>query len=109
MSDAFKPLIAKVADRHPLSEDEARQAFDIMMSGEATPSQIGGFLMALRVRGETVEELTGAARLRGAKGQHLEPPPPSQQTGRPRGDAPRDQLAPKAMQKSYASQSAITH
>ncbi len=59
MSD-FRPIIAKAADGKPLSVEESRQAFDIMMSGEATPSQIGGFLMALRVRGETVEEITGA-------------------------------------------------
>ncbi|ODN68780.1 Anthranilate phosphoribosyltransferase [Methylobrevis pamukkalensis] len=44
----------------PLSQEEARTAFDVMMSGEATPSQIGGFLMALRVRGETVDEISGA-------------------------------------------------
>ena len=48
----FKPLIAKAADGRPLSVEEAKRAFDIMMSGEATPAQIGGFLMALRVRGE---------------------------------------------------------
>ena len=58
MSD-FKTLIAKAADG-PLSREDARDAFEIMMSGEATPSQIGGFLMALRVRGETVDEITGA-------------------------------------------------
>src|SRR6476661_3134939 len=56
----FKPLIAKAADGRPLSVEEAKQAFDIMMSGEATPAQIGGFLMALRVRGEAVSEITGA-------------------------------------------------
>lgn len=58
----LKTLIAKVADAKPLDEAEAKDAFDIMMSGEATPSQIGGFLMALRVRGETVAEITGAVR-----------------------------------------------
>ncbi len=42
-------------------------AFDIMMSGDATPSQMGGFLMALRVRGETVEEITGGAMAMRAK------------------------------------------
>ena len=47
----FKTYIAKVAAGTPLSFEEARAAFDIVMSGEATPSQIGGFLMALRVRG----------------------------------------------------------
>ncbi|WP_269929481.1 anthranilate phosphoribosyltransferase [Aminobacter sp. HY435] len=57
---ALKPHIAKVAAGTPLSFDEAREAFDIIMSGEATPGQIGGFLMALRVRGETVSEISGA-------------------------------------------------
>jgi len=63
----FKPIIDKVANGNPLSIEEAEQAFDIMMSGRATPSQIGGFLMALRVRGETVEEITGAVRTMRAK------------------------------------------
>ncbi len=56
----FKDFIAKVANGEPLNKDEAAAAFNIMMSGEATPSQIGGFLMALRVRGETVPEIAGA-------------------------------------------------
>ncbi|MDD1498964.1 anthranilate phosphoribosyltransferase [Agrobacterium sp. CNPSo 3708] len=56
----LKPLIAKVANGESLNREEARQAFDILMSGEATPSQIGGFLIALRVRGETVDEIVGA-------------------------------------------------
>lgn len=56
----LKPFIAKVANREPLTREEARAAFDILMSGEATPSQIGGFLMALRVRGEAVPEIVGA-------------------------------------------------
>jgi len=55
----FRALIAKVADGNSLSVDEARRAFDIMMSGDATPSQMGGFLIALRLRGETVDEITG--------------------------------------------------
>lgn len=56
----LKPLIAKIADATPLSVEEARTAFDIIMSGDATPSQIGAVLMGLRVRGETVDEITGA-------------------------------------------------
>ena len=56
----LKPLIAKVANGESLNREDARTAFDILMSGEATPSQIGGFLMALRVRGETVDEIVGA-------------------------------------------------
>ena len=63
----LKPLIAKVANGESLSRAEAQQAFDILMSGEATPSQIGGFLMALRVRGETVAEITGAVTVMRAK------------------------------------------
>ena len=57
---ALKTHIAKVAAGSALSFEEARDAFDIIMSGEATPGQIGGFLMALRVRGETVGEISGA-------------------------------------------------
>jgi len=57
---ALKPHIAKVAAGSPLTFAEAREAFDIIMSGDATPGQIGGFLMALRVRGETVDEISGA-------------------------------------------------
>jgi anthranilate phosphoribosyltransferase len=63
---ALKPHIAKVAGGGALSFEEAREAFDIIMSGDATPGQIGGFLMALRVRGETVDEISGAvATMRG--------------------------------------------
>jgi anthranilate phosphoribosyltransferase len=58
--DDFKSIIGKVATGAALSREEAASAFDSMMSGEATPSQMGGLLMALRVRGETVEEITGA-------------------------------------------------
>lgn len=57
---ALKPLLAKVAEGKALSREEAVAAFTILMSGEATPSQIGAFLMALRVRGETVDEISGA-------------------------------------------------
>ena len=59
----LKPIIAKAADGKPLTRDEAKTAFNIMMSGDATPSQIAGLLMALRVRGETVDEITGAVEI----------------------------------------------
>ncbi len=59
----FKTLIGLVASGQRLTQDQAETAFDIMMSGNATPSQMGGFLMALRVRGETVDEIAGAARI----------------------------------------------
>ena len=58
--DDLKSIIGKVATGATLSRDEAASAFDSMMSGEATPSQMGGLLMALRVRGEPVDEITGA-------------------------------------------------
>jgi len=56
----LKDLIAKVADGNALNPVEAREAFEVILSGSATPSQLGGFLMALRVRGETIAEVTGA-------------------------------------------------
>ena len=59
MSD-LKPFIARAAAGNALTFDEAREAFGIIMSGAATPGQIGGFLMALRVRGEQVSEISGA-------------------------------------------------
>jgi anthranilate phosphoribosyltransferase len=67
MADEFKALIAKVATGASLTREESAAAFDRMMSGEATPSQMGGLLMALRVRGETVEEITGAVTTMRAK------------------------------------------
>jgi anthranilate phosphoribosyltransferase len=67
MADDFKSLIAKVATGTPLTREEAANAFDRMMSGEATPSQMGGLLMGLRVRGETVDEITGAVTTMRAK------------------------------------------
>lgn len=60
MTDELKGLIAKAATGAALSREEAARGFDTMMSGEATPSQMGALLMALRVRGETVDEITGA-------------------------------------------------
>lgn len=60
MSDEFKSLLAKAASGATLTREEAARGFNTMMSGEATPSQMGGLLMALRVRGETVDEITGA-------------------------------------------------
>jgi len=63
----LKEHIAKVAGGAALSTPESEQAFDIIMSGEATPSQIGGFLMSLRIRGETVDEIAGAVKTMRAK------------------------------------------
>ena len=66
MSDALKPLIDAAANG-PLTRDQAETAFQILFEGEATPSQIGGFLMALRTRGETVDEYAAAAHVMRAK------------------------------------------
>src|SRR5215204_1547995 len=72
--DDLKSIIGKVATGATLSRDEAASAFDSMMSGEATPSQMGGLLMALRVRGETVDEITGAVTTMRAKMLKVEAP-----------------------------------
>lgn len=66
MSDALKPLIAAAVDRS-LTRAEAEQAFEILFDGEATPSQMGGLLMTLRTRGETIEEFAAAAAVMRAK------------------------------------------
>jgi anthranilate phosphoribosyltransferase len=74
VSDDFKALIGKVATGASLTRDEAANAFERMMSGEATPSQIGALLMALRVRGETVDEITGAVTAMRGKMLRVEAP-----------------------------------
>src|SRR5471032_2059024 len=73
--DDLKSIIGKVATGATLSREEAASAFDRMMSGEATPSQMGGLLMALRVRGETVDEITGAVTTMRAKMLGVNAPP----------------------------------
>jgi anthranilate phosphoribosyltransferase len=75
VTDEFKGLIAKVASGALLSREESALAFDRMMSGEATPSQMGGLLMGMRVRGETVDEITGAASTMRAKMTKVAAPP----------------------------------
>ncbi|MDE4174572.1 anthranilate phosphoribosyltransferase [Phaeobacter sp. PT47_59] len=66
MSDQMKPLIDAAADR-PLTRAEAEEAFAMLFEGEATPSQMGGLLMALRTRGETVDEYAAAAAVMRSK------------------------------------------
>ncbi len=70
----LKAYIARIAEGEALDEADAEAAFAIIMSGDATPAQIGGFLIGLRVRGETVGEITGAARAMRAKCLGLEAP-----------------------------------
>src|ERR1700676_4915490 len=83
----LKPLLAEVAAGRTLSESEAEAAFEIIMSGNATPSQMGGFLMALRVRGETVDEITGAVRTMRLKALTIDAPPGTIDTVGTGGDA----------------------
>ena len=70
---AFRPLIGLAAER-ALTAEEARLAFEALMTGEATPAQIGGFLMALRTRGETVTEIAAAAKVMIAKSRKVRAP-----------------------------------
>ncbi len=72
--DDLKSIIGKVATGATLSREEAARAFDSMMSGEATPSQMGALVMALRVRGETVDEITGAVSVMRAKMLRVDAP-----------------------------------
>ncbi len=74
MTMDFKSLLTIVADGKILNEEQAEAAFNIMMSGDATPAQIGGFLMALRVRGESISEITGACRVMRKRALHINVP-----------------------------------
>ena len=75
MTDTLKAIIGKVATGAALTREEAARAFEQMMSGEATPSQMGALLMALRVRGETVDEISGAVSAMRAKMLRVNAPP----------------------------------
>jgi len=72
--DDFRGLLAKVGNGEILTIGEAERAFDIMTSGDATPAQVGAFLMGLKVRGETAQELAGGARALRAKMQAVKAP-----------------------------------
>ena len=75
MTAEFRALIGKLATGATLTRDEAASAFEQMMAGEATPSQMGALLMALRLRGETVDEITGAVTAMRAKMLRVDAPP----------------------------------
>ena len=70
----LKALIHKLADAKNLTEQEMRTALEIMTDGHATQAQMGAFLMALRVRGETIEEITGAAQMMRSKMRRVNAP-----------------------------------
>jgi anthranilate phosphoribosyltransferase len=58
----LKPYLAKLLDRQDLTLPEAEAAMEIIMTGQATPAQIGGYLVAMRMKGETIAEIAGSAR-----------------------------------------------
>ena len=86
MSD-FKTILAHVGAGNALDAGHAKTAFEIIMSGEASPAQIGAFLMALRVRGETVDEITGAASVMREMALHVPAPADAIDTCGTGGDA----------------------
>lgn len=73
MAELLKPIIAIAAER-PLSREEAEEAFNCLFDGKATQAQIGGFLMALRTRGETVDEYAAAAAVMRSKCNRVKSP-----------------------------------
>jgi anthranilate phosphoribosyltransferase len=75
MSAILPSLLDRLANGDSLTEDEAEVAVGIMMTGEATPAQMGAFLMALRLRGETIAEIAGAARAMRAQALMIQAPP----------------------------------
>ena len=74
MSDAFKPLLSKLADGHILSEEDAEAFFSACLRGEPSPAQVAAALTALRMRGETVGEITACARAMRAAATKLDHP-----------------------------------
>ena len=83
----FRALIGQLATGESLSIEQAERAFNIMMAGEATPAQMGGLLMALRVRGETVQEITGGAMAMRARAVAIDAPDGAIDTCGTGGDA----------------------
>jgi anthranilate phosphoribosyltransferase len=74
MSDAFKPLLAKLADGQTLDEDDAEIFFAACLRGEPTPAQVAAAVTAMRLRGETVGEITASARAMRRTAIHLDHP-----------------------------------
>ncbi|MEW5828567.1 MAG: anthranilate phosphoribosyltransferase [Chloroflexota bacterium] len=69
----LKPYISKAINRIDLSAAEAREAMNVVMTGQATPAQIGAYLVALRMKGETIAEITGSVRAMRANAVRIEP------------------------------------
>src|SRR5436305_2326095 len=77
MSDAFKPLLSRLAAGGTLSGENAELFFDACLRGEPTPSQVGAALTAMRMRGETLGEIVACARAMRWAATHIEPPYPT--------------------------------
>ena len=84
---SMKDVLAQIAGGASLDEDQARRAFELIMNGESSPAQLGAFLMGLRLRGETVQEITAAAQVMRAKAKMIEAPPGAIDTCGTGGDA----------------------
>ncbi len=74
MSDAFKPLLAKLADGATLNAEDAEQFFAACLRGEPTPAQVAAAVTAIRLRGETVNEIAACAKAMRAAAIHLDHP-----------------------------------
>ncbi len=87
MSNTIQHYIAKLADRQDLEPQEAENAFQIIMNGGATPAQMAGFLVALRMKGEAVEEISAGAKVMRAKARPFNAPAGALDTCGTGGDA----------------------
>jgi len=72
------PFLHRVSERQNLSSEDARAAMETILDGQASPAQIAGFLVALRMKGETVEELAGFARAMRSRAPHIDAGPPGE-------------------------------
>src|SRR5258707_9194334 len=92
---SIQQAISKISKRHHLTQEEAEAAMDEIMAGNATPAQIGGYLMGLRLKGETIDEITGSARsMRPAANHPHVKTPRLIDTYRTAGDGARQILIP---------------
>jgi len=87
VADALRPTLSRVAAGAALTPEQAEAAFEVVMQGRATPTQIGGLLMAMRVRGETVDEIIGAVRAMRARMTPVDAPSDAIDTCGTGGDA----------------------
>ena len=104
--ESFKSYLAKVATGASLTREEARDAFDDLLSGEVTPAQGGAFLMALRVRGEALDEIVGAVTA--MRGRMLRVKAPEEVQGPTTRAATTSRRSPRSSSPPAAFQSPST-